>query len=230
MILIMQDRKVTSDAPPKPYAPEIMLNPIGKSALAESLRHYTPKSHLGLLVRDAVRYLPPELAAELIEHVKRTLVVESQIKGHLQRGREGKWEYLGVLSRKVITTVGVGFMVDAWQNLVEMEIMKYHGFGSGSTAEASGNTALVTEFTTEYATDNTRPTGSLTEGASGNIFRTVGTFSPDASVTVAEHGIFSQASNAGGVLWDRSLTGSVALTGSADSLQITYDATLAAGG
>lgn len=135
----------------------------------------------------------------------------------------------GIVSCRVVTTAGVGFIVDAFQNSVEVENMKYHGYGTGSTAEASGDTALVTELTTQYATNNTRPTGTTTEGASANIFRTVATLSPDANVTITEHGIFDQASNAGGTLLDRSVFTGIALVGSSDSLQTTYDLTLTAG-
>lgn len=137
----------------------------------------------------------------------------------------------GVVGRRVVTTAGVGFIVDAFQNSVELEDMKYHGFGTGTTAEASGNTALVTEVTTEYATDNMRPTGTTTEGASANIYRTVATFTPNAGGTIAvtEHGIFSQAANSGGVLLDRTVFSAVNVVASADSLQATYELTLPAG-
>lgn len=137
--------------------------------------------------------------------------------------------HLGVISSRVVTDTGVAFFVDAWQNIVELEIMKYHAFGTGTTNEAASQTALVTELTTEYATDNTRPTGSLTEGASGNIFRSVGTLSPDASVAITEHMLMSQAATGGGVGFDRSKFSAINLV-SGDSLQITYDATFSSGG
>jgi hypothetical protein len=70
---------------------------------------------------------------------------------------------LGLASMRVVTDAGVGYLVDALQNLVEPENLKFHGFGTGTTAEAASQTALVTEETTQYATDNTRPTGSQTE-------------------------------------------------------------------
>lgn len=136
---------------------------------------------------------------------------------------------LGLVSMRVVTTAGVNFVVDAFQNSVEVENLKYHGFGTGGAAEAVGNTALTTELTTEYATNNTRPTGTTTEGASANIYRTVATLTPDAAVAITEHGIFDQASNAGGTLWDRSLFSAVNLNGTGDALQATYDATFAAG-
>jgi hypothetical protein len=138
----------------------------------------------------------------------------------------------GLLSAQLVTNNGVGFIVDAFQNLVELENMKYHGFGTGTGAEAQGDTALGTELTTEYVTNNTRPTGTTTEGASANIYRTVATLSPDSGGTIAitEHGVFDQAANSGGVLLDRSKFSAINLVAGADSLQTTYELTLTAGG
>lgn len=134
----------------------------------------------------------------------------------------------GLASLGVITTAGVGFVVDAFQNLVELENMKYHALGTGTNAEASGDTALQTELTTQYNPDNTRATGTTTESAA-NIYRTVGTNTLDASATIAEHGVMSQAATGGGVLFDRSVFTGLPL-GSGDGLASTYDATFPAGG
>jgi len=135
---------------------------------------------------------------------------------------------LGLASMRVVTTAGVGYIVDAFQNIVELENMKYHGIGTGNTAEASGDTALVTESTTALNPDSTRATGSTTEGASANIYRTVGTLTADATIAAVEHGVFSQAATGGGVLLDRSVFSVVNLA-SGDSLQATYELTLPAG-
>jgi len=139
---------------------------------------------------------------------------------------------LGLASMRVVTDTGVGYIVDAFQNLVEAENMKFHGFGTGTTAEAASQTALITEETTQYVTDNTRPTGSQTENGS-NVYRTVGTYSPDSGTSprpITEHGIFSQAATGGGVMLDRSVFSAVNLVTSADSLQATYDLTFTSGG
>lgn len=204
--------------------------------LTVRLRDYNPRTEFGRIVKDCFGHLPPEQAGALLDQISRIVVLESSLAIVVYRGQEGdpdrRIEDYGIVSRKVITTVGVNFLVDAWQNSVEMENMRYHGFGSGTSAEAVGNTALVTEFTTQYATDNVRPTGSLTEGASANIFRSVGTFTPNSGGTFAveEHGLFDQAATGGGVLWDRSLTGTQTLTANQDSLEATYDATISSGG
>ena len=141
-----------------------------------------------------------------------------------------KRQRLGLAGLKVVTTAGVNFLVDALQGSVEPEILKYHGIGTGSTAEAVGDTALVTELTTEYNPDSTRATGSLTEGASANIFRTVGTNTLDGTPGAAlrEHGIFSQAATGGGTLLDRTVYGAITLS-AGDGLQSTYDFTISAG-
>ena len=137
----------------------------------------------------------------------------------------------GLASLRVVTDTGVGYIVDAFQNTVELENMKYHGFGTGTTAEAAAQTALVTELTTQYAADSTRPTGTTTEGASANIYRTVATLSPDTGGTIAvsEHGIFSQAATGGGVMLDRSVFSAVNLVAGSDSMTATYDLTFPSG-
>lgn len=139
---------------------------------------------------------------------------------------DGSVTNYGCISHRVVTDVGVGYIVDAFQNSVELENQKYHGFGTGTTNEAAGDTALVTELTTQYAVDSTRPTGTTTEGATGNIYRTVATLSPDIAAAITEHGIFSAAS--AGVLLDRSKFAAINL-GTTDSLQATYEFTITSG-
>jgi hypothetical protein len=144
---------------------------------------------------------------------------------------DGEVTDLGLASMRLITDNGMGFVVDAFQNLVELENMKFHGFGIGTGAESASDTALGTEFTTEYVSNNTRPTGTTAE-ASQKVYQTVATFSPDSGGTLAvtEHGVFDQAANSGGVLLDRSKFSAVNLVASSDSLQATYQATFNSGG
>lgn len=136
---------------------------------------------------------------------------------------------LGLASMRVVTTAGVNFIVDAFQNLTELEVLKYHGIGTGTAVEAAADTALGAESTTALNPDSTRATGSTVEGASANVYRTVGTLTADAAIAATEHGIFSQAATGGGTLLDRSVFAAVNLA-SGDSLQTTYDFTVSAGG
>lgn len=143
-------------------------------------------------------------------------------------GPNGERQVLGLASLRVITTAGVNYLAACFDNTNEPELFKFHGFGTGTTAEAIGDTALVTELTTEYAVDSTRPTGS--QAHSTNTYTTIATLSPDSGGTLAitEHGIFS--ANAAGTLLDRSKFSAVNLAAGSDSLQATYVLTLAAGG
>lgn len=141
--------------------------------------------------------------------------------------KDGRMLDYGLASLRVVTDTGVGYIVDAFQNSVELENMKFHAIGTGTNAEAAGNTALQTELSTVYNPDNTRATGSTTENGA-NVYRTVGTNTVDGSAAITEHGIMSQAATGGGVLLDRSVFSAVNLA-SGDSLQSTFDLTLTSG-
>lgn len=144
--------------------------------------------------------------------------------------RDGRRTDLGLMSCRVVTTAGVNFLVDCLQGLAEPELLRFHGFGTGTTAEAIANTALVTELTTQYAVANTRPTGTLGEQTgTPNTFETVATNTVSAAAAITEHGILTQAAAPGGVLLDRSVFAAVNLS-AAESLQVTYRLTLPAGG
>lgn len=137
---------------------------------------------------------------------------------------------LGLVSMRVMTTTGMGYVVDAFANSVELENMKYHGLGTGTTAENVGDTGLETELSTEY-TGNVRATGTTAEGASANIYQTVATNTLDSGTpAVTEHGVLSQAATGGGVLLDRTVFAAINLTGaSGDGIQSTYEGTFTAG-
>jgi len=141
---------------------------------------------------------------------------------------QGRVPY-GLASLRVVTTAGVNAIRDAFIGTFTLSNFKYHAFGSATAAEAVGDTALGAEYTTQYVTDNTRLTGTQVSAGAG-IYETVATFDPDAAVTVAEHGILSQAATGGGTLLDRSVFTGVPLAATGDSLQATYDLTIAAGG
>lgn len=132
---------------------------------------------------------------------------------------DGVEEDLGLISTKVVTDTGVAYIVDAFQNLTELENMKYHGSGTGTTAENQTQTGLVTEV-------ESRATGTTVEGASANIYRTVGTVSYTATYAITEHGVFSAA--AAGVMIDRSVFSAINVN-NGDSIQFTYELTFPAG-
>jgi hypothetical protein len=125
----------------------------------------------------------------------------------------------GVVSRRLVTNAGVAFLVDAFQNLVEIENMNFHGSGTGSVAENVADTTLGTEVAS-------RATGTQSEPAS-NQYRTVGTIAYSGTFAITEHGIFSASS--AGTLWDRSVFSAINVV-SGDSIQFTYTLTVNSGG
>ena len=180
--------------------------------------------------------------AKLFSRMTGIVTITSELRARVNRGGRvvynddgsvlkvvgGEWTDYGVLSRRVVTNAGVAFLVDAWQNTVELENMKYHGVGTGSTAENVTDTALVTESTTVINPDSTRASGTQTE-PSTNILTSTATVSFDGSAAIVEHGLFSQAATGGGTLFDRSVFSAINVI-SGDSIQFAYSATFTAGG
>lgn len=136
---------------------------------------------------------------------------------------------LGLVSMRVVTDAFVNDVVDHLVAASAFSAYKYHGIGTGSTAESATDTDLVTELTTQYQTDSTRATGTAAEGSSTNIYQTVATNTVDASTAITEHGIFTSATVGAGILMDRSVFSVINLS-SGDSIQTTYDLTLSSGG
>lgn len=143
--------------------------------------------------------------------------------------KDGSIEHLGLVCTKVITDAGVAFLVDDWDaNGQDISTMNFHGCGTGTNAEAVGDTALQTESTTALNPDSTRATGTRSQPAA-NQYRTVGTLTFDNTAAITEHGILSQAATGGGTLWDRSVFSAINVV-SGDSIQFTYTCTVSSGG
>lgn len=144
--------------------------------------------------------------------------------------RDGSIDDLGLISCRVVTNAGVNYIVDAFQGLTNLTNLRYHGVGTGTTAETAAQTALISELGSAYGTANTRPTGTAGEvSGQSNAFETTATVTVSASVALTEHGIFSQAQTGGGTMLDRSVFPAVNLAAS-ESMQVTYQLTVPAGG
>lgn len=204
--------------------------------LRDLVRNFNPKTQLGRLIKLASRYCPEDVAADLIESICRTVVVESQLSlvafNYDAPGIGLQVSDYGIVSRKVVTTAGVNKIVALMNttDAVTGAAFKFHSMGTGTTAEAIGDTALVTELTTEYNPNSTRATGTQTVGGSNNIYSTVATNTLDSGTpAVTEIGLHSAAS--AGTLLDRFKFSAVNLTGAnGDGIQSTIQITFAAGG
>lgn len=146
------------------------------------------------------------------------------ILAELRAKKIDKWGEVtdyGVLSRRVITTAYVNLVVDDLQaSAAAHSTLRYHASGTGATAEAVGDTALVTEV------EASRTAGTQVENAA-NIYETVGTISYTATRAITEHGVFSAAS--AGTLLDRSVFSAVNVV-NGESIQFTHRTTYTSGG
>lgn len=135
-------------------------------------------------------------------------------------GADGTRIDLGVLSRRVVTDAGAAFIADAFRNLTELETLNFHDSGTGTTAEAAGQTTLVTP------TGVARASGTQS-GPAANQYRTVATITYDNTYAITEHGVFSASTS--GTLLDRSVFAAVNVV-NLESIQFTYTLSVAAGG
>lgn len=127
----------------------------------------------------------------------------------------------GVLSRRVVTTAFVNFVVDQLQTETSVfGDFKFHDSGVGTTAENASDTAI------ETTDGESRATGTQTESAA-NAYRSVGTISYTTTKAITEHGLFNDVT--AGTLMDRSVFSAINVV-NGDSIQFTYTLTLTAGG
>lgn len=140
----------------------------------------------------------------------------------LLRRANGEVVDYGVVSHRVVTTAYVTALATYQFDASGPAPTAYdhHDVGTGTTAEAAGDTALVTPY------GGSRATGTPTNPGAGQ-YRSAGTISFSGSFAITEHGVFSAAS--AGTLMDRSVFSAVNVA-SGDSLLATYTLTYSAGG
>lgn len=137
-------------------------------------------------------------------------------------GKTGQRIDYGIVSRRVVTNAFVNFVVDNLQvDTTEIGDFKFHDSGIGTTAENAADTAI------ETSDGESRATGSQTEGASANIYKSVGTIAYTTTKAITEHGVFSQST--GATLVDRSVFSAINVV-NGDSIEFTYQLTLNSGG
>lgn len=128
----------------------------------------------------------------------------------------------GIVGWRVVTTAFVNFMVDQLQTETSVwGDFKFHDSGVGTTA------AAITDTDIETTDAVARATGTQTEGASANIYSSVGTITYDSTKAITEHGLFSASTS--GTLLDRTVFAAINVVNT-DSIQFTYQLTCAAGG
>lgn len=126
----------------------------------------------------------------------------------------------GVVATKKVTGAFVTFIVAQMvTETSEFGDFKYHDCGTGSTAEANTQTALVTPF------GGSRVAGTQVAGGTSTAptYTSVATIPFTSSLAIVEHAVFSQSS--GATMLDRSLFSAVNVV-NGESIQFTYVCTL----
>lgn len=126
----------------------------------------------------------------------------------------------------ILTTTGKQWIVDKMRatgggaagtaQASPNDTMKYVHWGTGTTAEAAGQTALVT------ASAEARVSGAITS-PSAALHRVIATLTSASTQTIAEVGLFDQLATGGTMLIRAVFTG-IALQ-SGDQIQFTIDFT-----
>jgi hypothetical protein len=206
--------------------------------LRRALNGYRPRTGLGAAILRLIQTGDRDAVLDVLDRLRSIAIFETRLFATVIRGSvlrvTGEQavvrEPYGLVATKVMTTAGVEAMVDAFTNTFELENFNYHAMGTGSTAEAASQTALVTELTTEY-TRNVRGAGAQSQ-PSANIYQSLATVTVDSGTpAVREHGLFNQSATGGGVMLDRSLVGPYTLDGAAgDGVEWTWQLTLTSGG
>lgn len=141
----------------------------------------------------------------------------------VQHIRNGKVVKTRKVLNRVVTNAFVNDIVDALQGTsapyTNFKNYKYHGSGTGTTAETAAQTALISQV-------GSRVIGTQTEG-SANEYVSVATITYATTSAITEHGLFNAAT--AGVLCDRTVFAPVNVI-SGDSIQFTFSIKFTSGG
>ncbi len=140
----------------------------------------------------------------------------------------------GLVSLRLVTDNGVADIVDEFDEATDdasLKLLNFHGIGTGVTGANQTDSDIETELTTEYIVDNTRATGAQSQ-PSAPVYQTLATNTLDSGTpAITEQGVLASATVGSGILLDRHTFAAINLVGaSGDSLQSTYQLTVAAGG
>ena len=129
-------------------------------------------------------------------------------------GVDGIFIDFGVVSQKCVTDDWVEMLVDVLQSADgTFSDFKYHDSGEGVVVEDTTDSALGSPC------GEARDTGTQTEGAAANIYKSVATHTYAGAFDITEHGLFNAA--AAGILMDRSVF-TAKPVGIGDKLEFTY--------
>jgi len=134
----------------------------------------------------------------------------------------GKILDLGLLSSRYITDAYAEYYINCLLGTeTGIADFKYHDSGTGTTAEAVGNTTL------ETPTGIARVTGTQVQGATVKTFQSIATITYDGNYEITEWGIFNALT--GNTLMDRAVFTARSVA-NGYQFQFTYNHTALSGG
>lgn len=152
----------------------------------------------------------------MVKIIRKPTELVGQLRVKVLHPGDCEWRDYGLVSEALVTNAAIAQLVgillgDAGGAFSAVaKSWKYHATGTGSTAEAYTDTALVAEV-------GTRVVGSQASTGPGN-YRTVAVVTYTAPLTIREHGVFSAAS--GPTCLDRSVIAPVPVI---NGTQVQYD-------
>ena len=168
-------------------------------------------------------------AAKLFSKVTRIPTLTAELSARAFIG--GRWVDYGVISYRVVTDAGAAYIVDDFDNAsgsADISLFNFHGCGTGTGSEATGDTALGNESTTALNPNDTRATGTRSQPTAVQ-YRSAGTLTFDASAAVTEHGLFTTSGTGTGTLLDRSVFSAINVA-SGDTIAFQYTLSVNSGG
>ena len=139
--------------------------------------------------------------------------------------RDGRVDDRGLVAENLVTDVFVEFIVD--QLITETSVFgdfKYHISGTNTAAENVTDTeATITGSTPSPVS------GTQVEGATAEIYKSVGTIPYVSTLAIEAHGLINNAVKAGSILMDHSQFTAINV-GNGDSIEFTYELTINSGG
>ena len=144
------------------------------------------------------------------------LGIRSELRIKVLRAN-GAVEDLGLVSRRIVTTAGLSYVVDAFQGLANISTFVWHDCGLDNTAESASDVGLLNPY------GGGRVTGAQSE-PTAVTYRTTATITFSAPFTIVEHGLFSNST--GSTLFDRSIFAGI-LVVAGDGIIFEYTLTAA---
>lgn len=142
---------------------------------------------------------------------------------------ETGWVDRGILGTRCVTDAFCALLVDYLQGsgsgIGTIGLFKYHDMGTGTTAEATTDTGLVTPC------GMAREVGTQAEGSGAYIYQSVATFTNTISGTTAitEHGLFDDPGSSVEIMLDRTKFAAINLD-LGNKIEFTYELQVVAGG